>query len=95
LSAVSIGYTYGGYVSWLWIRSHLRPRPALRGWYEPSISIVMVVRNEEKVLRAKLDNLLGLDYPKQSYEVVVVWMGRWMEPKRFFGIARIPGCARC
>lgn len=72
LSAVSIGYTYGGYVSWLWIRSHLRPRPALRGWYEPSISIVMVVRNEEKVLRAKLDNLLGLDYPKQSYEVVVV-----------------------
>jgi len=71
-SAGLIGYTYAGYMAWLWLRAGLRPRPVRRGPHQPPVSIVMVVRNEEKVLREKLRNLLTLDYPADRLELVVV-----------------------
>lgn len=67
-----IAYTYIGYVGWLWIRARLRPWPVLRSPLEPYISIVMVVRNEESVLKRKLQNLLAMDYPPERCEIVVV-----------------------
>lgn len=67
-----IAYTYVGYVAWLWLRAQLRPRPGLRAPQEPPISIVMVVRNEERVLEKKLENLLSLDYPPERCQIVVV-----------------------
>ena len=67
-----IAYTYAGYPFWLWLRSTLRPWPIQRGAIDPFVSVVMVVRNEEKILVAKLDNLLGLDYPPQQFQIVVV-----------------------
>ena len=42
------------------------------GANEPFVSIVMVVRNEEKVVARKMENLLALDYPEQNAEIVVV-----------------------
>lgn len=65
-------YTYVGYVVWLWVRARLWPWPVCRGEHQPSVSIVMVVRNEEKVLKEKLQNLLALDYPAYLCDVVVV-----------------------
>lgn len=38
----------------------------------PAVSIVMVVRNEAAVLRKKLRNLLALEYPAESVQLVVV-----------------------
>ena len=67
-----VSYTYLGYAAWLWVRARLFPRPVRRGACQPSVSIVMVVRNEEKILREKLRNLLELDYPAHLYDVVVV-----------------------
>lgn len=67
-----IAYTYAGYPVWLWLRSRLRPWPVLRGTIQPRISLVMVVRNEERILRRKLENLLALDYPQDLTDVVVV-----------------------
>jgi len=67
-----IGYTYLGYVAWLWLRSRLQPRPVLRMPQEPQVSIVMVVRNEEQVLDRKMRNLLELDYPPDRIQIVVV-----------------------
>ena len=72
VSAALVFYAYIGYPAWLWLRSKLFPRPVLRGANEPFVSVVMVVRNEEKVLPLKLDNLLSLDYPENRLEVVVV-----------------------
>lgn len=71
-AAALVFYTYFGYVAWLWVRARLFPRPVRRGSNQPSVSIVMVVRNEEKVLREKLRNLLELEYPEHLYDVVVV-----------------------
>jgi biofilm PGA synthesis N-glycosyltransferase PgaC len=71
-AAALIFYTYAGYAGWLWLRARLRPRPVLRGNFEPHVSIVMVVRNEEGVLEKKLANLQALDYPPELYDIVVV-----------------------
>jgi poly-beta-1,6-N-acetyl-D-glucosamine synthase len=72
LSFVLIAYTYLGYLGWLWLRSKLRPWPVRRGWLEPAVSIVMVVRNEEQMLEEKLHNLLHLNYPAERCQIVVV-----------------------
>ncbi len=67
-----IAYTYAGYAAWLWIKAQLRPWPVLRSHQEPFVSIVMVVRNEERWLERKLRNLLELDYPAERCQIVVV-----------------------
>jgi poly-beta-1,6-N-acetyl-D-glucosamine synthase len=72
LSAGLIFYTYLGYAGWLWLRARLHPWPVRSGVYQPSVSIVMVARNEEKLLRRKLENLLSLDYPEHLVELVIV-----------------------
>jgi len=72
ISDALVVYAYLGYPAWLWLRSRLFPRPAMRGVFEPFASVLMVVRNEEHVLPKKLENLLGLDYPEDRLEVVVV-----------------------
>jgi biofilm PGA synthesis N-glycosyltransferase PgaC len=71
-AVVLIGYAYAGYPAWLWMRGRLHPRPVQSAPIEPFVSMVMVVRNEEKVLEGKLDNLLSLDYPEAKSEIVVV-----------------------
>jgi biofilm PGA synthesis N-glycosyltransferase PgaC len=67
-----IAYTYLGYAAWLWVRAQLSPWPVRRAPAEPGVSVVMVVRNEEQVLESKLRNLLDLDYPPESCQIVVV-----------------------
>ena len=71
-AALFIVYVYAGYPCWLWIRSHVHPQPVRRGNLLPSVSIVVVARNEERVIAEKLRNLLELNYPAGSYEVIVV-----------------------
>lgn len=71
-SAFLIAYTYAGYMGWLWLRACLWPWPVLRSQQEPYVSVVMVVRNEELCIEAKLRNLLELDYPQALYQIVVV-----------------------
>jgi poly-beta-1,6-N-acetyl-D-glucosamine synthase len=72
ISALLVVYAYLGYPAWLWLRSRLFPRPVMRGVFEPFVSVLMVVRNEDQVLPKKLENLLTLDYPEDRLEVVVV-----------------------
>jgi len=71
-SAFLIAYTYVGYIGWLWLRARLWPWPVLRSHHECYVSIVMVVRNEERCLESKMRNLLELDYPQALYQIVVV-----------------------
>lgn len=67
-----IAYTYFGYPVWLWVRSRWKAVPIHRAPVLPSISIVMVVRNEAEVLDRKLRNLLSLSYPAELFEIVIV-----------------------
>jgi biofilm PGA synthesis N-glycosyltransferase PgaC len=72
VATVMIVHTYAGYPFGLWLRAYLRSRPVKRAPNTPSVSIVMVVRNEEQYLDAKLRNLLALHYPDDHMEIVVV-----------------------
>ncbi len=72
LAAGLIAYTYVGYACWLWIRLLWRARPVQRGSSTPLVSIAMVVRNEQPVLDAKIQNLMGLDYPADRCQIIVV-----------------------
>jgi biofilm PGA synthesis N-glycosyltransferase PgaC len=67
-----IAYAYVGYAGWLWLRARLCPWPVMRSQQEPYVSIVMVVRDEERWLESKLRNLLEMDYPQARYQIVVV-----------------------
>jgi cellulose synthase/poly-beta-1,6-N-acetylglucosamine synthase-like glycosyltransferase len=71
-AAFLIAYTYAGYVGWLWLRARVRPWPVLRAEQEPHLSIVMVVRNEERWLESKMQNLLDFDYPAEHCHIIVV-----------------------
>jgi len=75
ISAGLIAYSYLGYAAWLWIRSRWRARAVRRSAIVPSVSIVMVVRNEAARLEKKLQNLLALNYPPELREIVVVSYG--------------------
>jgi poly-beta-1,6-N-acetyl-D-glucosamine synthase len=72
ISVNILAYTYAGYPAWLWLRSRFRARPVKAFDDTPSVSVVMVVRNEAGVLEEKLRNLLSLDYPAELIEVIVV-----------------------
>ena len=71
-SAAVVAYAYVGYPLLLWLRSWWSPRPVMHGVNTPMVSAVMVVRNEEAAIAAKIENLLSLDYPAEKLEVVVV-----------------------
>ncbi len=71
-SAVWIVYTYAGYAAWLKCKARLWPRPVRRAECSPTVSIVMVVRDEQKVVEQKMRNLLALDYPPELRQIVVV-----------------------
>jgi biofilm PGA synthesis N-glycosyltransferase PgaC len=72
IAAAIISYAYFGYFFWLRIRKLWRPWPVLRGVGTPTVSVVMVVRNEAALLPEKLNNLLALDYPAESLQLVLV-----------------------
>ena len=66
-------YTYLLYPALLWLLT-LGKRPAEYvdpdEW--PSVSLVLVAYNETAVIRAKLENMLALDYPRDRLELIVV-----------------------
>jgi biofilm PGA synthesis N-glycosyltransferase PgaC len=70
--AAVIFYAYVGYAAWLWLRSRWRATPVQLAPVTPSVTLVMVVRNEARVLERKLRNLLDLHYPQERCEVVVI-----------------------
>src|SRR5258708_32883569 len=71
-SAALVLYSYLGYPLWLWVRSRWRGRQVGRSGLTHSVSIVMVVRDEEAALAGKLRNLSSLDYPADRLEILVV-----------------------
>ena len=74
-SAVLIAYVYVGYPTLLAIWARLRPRSRPERHVpaeHPAISIVLAARNEGHRLRARLDNLLSLDYPRDRLQIIVV-----------------------
>jgi cellulose synthase/poly-beta-1,6-N-acetylglucosamine synthase-like glycosyltransferase len=67
-----IVYTYFGYPALLFLASLVRKRPVRKGETTPSVSIIVAVYNEERIIREKIENTLSLNYPKEKLELIVV-----------------------
>jgi cellulose synthase/poly-beta-1,6-N-acetylglucosamine synthase-like glycosyltransferase len=66
-------YAYGGYPALLWMASRRRPTLAMPEYGElPMVTLTVPVYNEERNIRAKLDDLLELDYPADKLHILVI-----------------------
>jgi cellulose synthase/poly-beta-1,6-N-acetylglucosamine synthase-like glycosyltransferase len=66
-------YVYAGYPLLLAAWQRLRPARAVPdGGATPKVTLIISAFNEADCIAAKLDNTLGLDYPRDRLEVIVV-----------------------
>ncbi|MEW6259115.1 MAG: glycosyltransferase family 2 protein [Thermodesulfobacteriota bacterium] len=73
----AIGYTLIGYPLWLWMLAKLRPKPVrkrcpLLPEELPTVSVIVIVRNEAARIERRLANLLEQTYPPSSMQIIVV-----------------------
>lgn len=74
-AAALLGFTYVGYPLLVMAQARLRPRPVARGDARPTVTAILTVYDGAAGLAAKLDNLLGQDYPPGRLDIVVACDG--------------------
>lgn len=70
-SVAALFYVYVGYPLLVWLVGVLRPRAIKKDVFAPTVTILITAYNEEKAIRAKIENTLKLDYPKEKLEILV------------------------
>ena len=71
-SAALLGYIYLGYPMAVRLIVLFSNKTVKKALYLPHVTIVIAAYNEEKTLRATVENKLALDYPKENMEIIVV-----------------------
>jgi biofilm PGA synthesis N-glycosyltransferase PgaC len=64
-------YVHFGYPLVLFVWRRLAGRPVKKGFWEPTVSILIAVHNERDTIAAKIANCLQLDYPPEKLQIVV------------------------
>lgn len=64
-------FAYFGYPASLMLVGRIRGRDVKKAMIQPSVTFIVTVHNEETRIRAKLENTVGLDYPKAKLQVLV------------------------
>lgn len=72
---VLLAFTYAGYPAWAWLWARMRPRPVRKGTALPSVTAILSVHDAERMVEAKLENLLALDYPEDALDIIVACDG--------------------
>jgi poly-beta-1,6-N-acetyl-D-glucosamine synthase len=77
LSIFLVFYSYFGYALLVWVFINIRKRIQKRivdnnSGFEPPVSLIVAVYNEEDVLRKKIENCLEIDYPKNKLKLIFV-----------------------
>ncbi len=70
-SASVLIYVYVGYPLLVYAVSRLFPKPIYQAAFEPRVSVIITAYNEERDIRAKLENTLSLKYPPEKLEIIV------------------------
>ena len=66
-----IGYVYFIYPLLIWVISKVFDKKFVKNRIEPSVSIIITAYNEEKNIARKIENTLGLDYPREKLEIII------------------------
>ena len=74
LSVAGVVYAYAGYLLLLWIIGRLAGSPlrAVVAGFEPPVTLIVPVHNEESRIVAKIENTRALRYPADRLEVLFV-----------------------
>jgi cellulose synthase/poly-beta-1,6-N-acetylglucosamine synthase-like glycosyltransferase len=70
-SLAGLAWTHVGYPVAAAALARLRPRPVHKADITPSATLIVPAHNEEDVIRGRLENLLGLDYPPDRLRILV------------------------
>jgi len=70
-SVAVLFYVYCGYPMLVYAVSRALGKPIARGPFEPSVTIIITAYNEENGIRAKIENTLLVEYPKEKLEIIV------------------------
>jgi cellulose synthase/poly-beta-1,6-N-acetylglucosamine synthase-like glycosyltransferase len=64
-------YTYCGYSVAIFILSRFFRNAVRKATIEPKVTFLITAYNEEKTIRQKLENTVGLNYPSDKLEIIV------------------------
>ncbi len=64
-------WTHAGYPLAAAGLARLRPRPVRKDEITPAVTVIVPAHDEAAVIEAKLENLLALDYPAESFSILV------------------------
>jgi cellulose synthase/poly-beta-1,6-N-acetylglucosamine synthase-like glycosyltransferase len=70
-SAAALLYVYAGYPVLVYLVSIIRPREVKKSAFAPTVTVLITAYNEEKAIRAKLENTLLIDYGREKLEILV------------------------
>ncbi len=68
----AVVYVFAGYPLMVFILASIRRKDVRKREYYPSVSVVIAAYNEEACIERTIMNKLGLDYPTEKLEIVVV-----------------------
>lgn len=71
INCAALIYVYIGYPLLVYLVSLIRPREVKKSFFEPTVTVLITAYNEERDIRAKLENTLQIDYPKEKLEILV------------------------
>src|SRR5207244_9574577 len=65
-------YTRVGYPMLLAVLARVRNRAVHKAPKQATVSVILPVHNGERWIAAKLESILGLDYPPELVEIIVI-----------------------
>lgn len=65
-------YVYIGYPACLVFLSMFKSKEEKESYYKPTVTLVITARNEERIIKDKIQNCLELNYPKNLLDIIIV-----------------------
>ena len=81
-SLAALFYVYAGYPLLVYLVSIIRSLEVRKSDFAPTVTILITAYNEEEAIRAKLENTLKIDYPKEKLEILVASDGSTDETEK-------------
>lgn len=72
MSVIGIFWAMVGYPVFIKILGKVSKKQNIKDYgYEPTVTVMVVAHNEEKVIKEKLENIITLDYPREKIQFLI------------------------